>query len=47
MGEITHLEAELDQWESFYNFQISHGAHSEKTPYVAVGEKLYSTEWLP
>ena len=38
-GDVD-LEAKLDEWERFYNFHRPHGAHSGKTPYEALREKL-------
>ena len=34
------LEKKLAVWEHFYNFDRPHGAHSGKTPYEALREKL-------
>lgn len=34
------LEARLDQWERFYNFNRPHGAFNGKTPYEALRERL-------
>ena len=34
------LEKKLAVWERFYNFDRPHGAHSGKTPYEALREKL-------
>ncbi len=34
------LEEKLAVWERFYNFDRPHGAHSGKTPYEALREKL-------
>ncbi|SHL57822.1 Integrase core domain-containing protein [Roseovarius marisflavi] len=33
-------EAKLGKWERFYNVRRPHGAHSGKTPYEALREKL-------
>lgn len=38
-GDVD-LEAKLEEWERFYNFHRPHGAHSGKTPYEALREKL-------
>ena len=38
-GDVD-LEAKLEAWERFYNFHRPHGAHSGKTPYEALREKL-------
>ena len=38
-GDVD-LETKLDEWEHFYNFHRPHGAHSGKTPYEALREKL-------
>jgi hypothetical protein len=37
------LEAEPAEWERFYNYYRPDGAHSGKTPYEALREKLWST----
>ena len=37
-------EAKLDEWERFYNFHRPRGAHNGKTPYEALGNKLYDQE---
>jgi len=34
------LEARLDEWEQFYNFNRPHGAFNGKTPYEALRERL-------
>ena len=34
------LEARLDEWEQFYNFNRPHGAVNGKTPYEARRERL-------
>ena len=36
----VNLEKKLTVWEHFYNFDRPHGAHSGKTPYEALREKL-------
>jgi transposase InsO family protein len=38
-GDVD-LEARLDQWEQFYNFNRPHGAFNGKTPYEALRERL-------
>ncbi len=38
------LEAELAEWECFYNFARPHGAFNGKTPYEALREKLSSID---
>lgn len=38
-GDVD-LEAKLREWERFYNLARPHGAHSGKTPYEALREKL-------
>ena len=38
-GDVD-LEAKLEEWERFHNFHRPHGAHSGKTPYEALREKL-------
>jgi transposase InsO family protein len=38
-GDVD-LQAKSGEWERFYNFHRPHGAHSGKTPYEAVREKL-------
>ena len=42
-GDVD-LEAKLDEWERFYNFHRPRGAHNGKTPYEALGNKLYDQE---
>ncbi|CUH67766.1 hypothetical protein TG4357_03200 [Thalassovita gelatinovora] len=32
------IKAKLDDWERFYNFHSSHGAHNGKTPYESLRE---------
>ncbi|MEQ1610363.1 MAG: integrase core domain-containing protein, partial [Hyphomonadaceae bacterium] len=34
------LEAKLDEWEHFYNFNRPHGAFNGQTPYEALRERL-------
>ncbi len=34
------LEKKLAAWEGFYNYERPHGAHSGKTPYEVLREKL-------
>jgi transposase InsO family protein len=34
------LEKKMNTWENFYNFDRPHSAHSGKTPYEALKEKL-------
>ena len=34
------LEAKLDEWEHFYNFDRPHGAFNRQTPYEALRERL-------
>jgi transposase InsO family protein len=34
------LDAKLNEWENFYNFNRPHGAFNGKTPYEALREKL-------
>jgi hypothetical protein len=34
------LEKKLAAWEGFYNYDRPHGAHSGKTPYEVLREKL-------
>jgi transposase InsO family protein len=34
------LEQKLKEWQNFYNFMRPHGAHSGKTPYESLHEKL-------
>jgi transposase InsO family protein len=34
------LEKKLATWEGFYNYDRPHGAHSGKTPYEVLREKL-------
>ena len=38
-GDVD-LEAQLAEWERFYNPPRQHGAHNAKTPYEALREKL-------
>jgi transposase InsO family protein len=38
-GDVD-LEAKLNEWEKFYNFNRPHGAFNGKTPYAALREKL-------
>jgi transposase InsO family protein len=38
-GDVD-LNAKLAEWELFYNLARPHGAHSGKTPYEALREKL-------
>ena len=38
-GDVD-LEAKLDEWEHFYNFNRPHGAFNGQTPYEALRERL-------
>ena len=38
-GDVD-LEEKLAEWERFYNLARPHGAHSGRTPYEALRERL-------
>ncbi len=37
------LNKKLEEWESFYNYHRPHSAHSGKTPYEILKEKMQSS----
>ncbi|MCI0922603.1 transposase [Sphingobacterium rhinopitheci] len=36
----TDLNAKLEEWENFYNFNRPHGSFNGKTPYETLKNKL-------
>jgi len=40
LDDEVGLEKKLSAWEGFYNYDRPHGAHSGRTPYEVLREKL-------